>query len=139
MKYNEFVFASERKRTFILSEDRISVRHGEMFLLSDLRPEFRIVRSRTPAWLGGVIFVATGITALFFPEVFDRKLVWVLAAMGLVMALAGFKRIEYAVFDDKEGVEAISIARAGPDRSKFDAFVEEISRRVREATPERDR
>ena len=57
----------------------------------------------------------------------------VFGALALLILFSTWRKVEYAVFKNTTGVDAIAIARAGPDTSRFDLFVDELSRRIAQA------
>ncbi len=67
----------------------------------------------------------------------DRAMVFTFAtvfgALGLLVVFSSWRKVEYAVFKNTTRVDAIGIARAGPDTSRFDLFVDELSRRIASA------
>ncbi|MBC8868323.1 MAG: hypothetical protein H8E44_02840 [Planctomycetes bacterium] len=67
----------------------------------------------------------------------DRTEVFTLAAvcggLALLIVFSSWRKVEYAVFKNTTGVDAIAIARAGPDTSRVDLFVDELSRRIAQA------
>ncbi len=58
-------------------------------------------------------------------------------ALALLILSSSWRKVEYAVFKNATGVDAIATARAGPDTSRFDLFVEELSRRIAQAKDDR--
>jgi hypothetical protein len=50
-----------------------------------------------------------------------------LAFCGMLLALATIRRVEWASFKTVAGQERLNIARAGPDRARFESFVEALS------------
>ena len=60
----------------------------------------------------------------------------VCGALGLLILCSSWRKVEYAVFKNTTGIDAIGIARAGPDTSRFDLFVDELSRRIAQAKDE---
>jgi hypothetical protein len=70
-----------------------------------------------PSWLSfwpNWIFVATGIA-------------------GFVLAALTFKRVEFASFQSQAAVRVLDIARSGPERHKFDEFVNSVVRQIKAA------
>jgi hypothetical protein len=67
----------------------------------------------------------------------DRREVFALAVisgvLSLFVLLSSWRIVAHAVFKNTTGVDAISIARAGPDIASFDVFVDELSRRIQQA------
>ena len=130
-------------------------------LLRGLEPEYRTVRRRDPVLYIGLISLVLGLVGLavwpfqsfigisdlmiFFgisdPEssgLSFQSFVWNLFAalfsvFGLMISLFSWRELEFAVFENTTGIDAISIARAGPDSSSFDQFVDEVAQRIRQA------
>ena len=149
MEYKEFVFTGAGKRQFTLSEDSISVKGRGLnvtLLLKGLEPEYRTIRHRSPACYVGLLFLVLalvlGLTVKAgFPianlELHDAYvLAGIIGTLALVVLLPSWRKVEHAVFKNTTGINAISIARAGPDSSTFDQFVAELSRRIRQAKDE---
>ncbi len=139
MEYREFVFNDTGKRHFSLSEDSISIgrnrrRSQHTLLLKGLEPEYQTVRQRGPAFvvgLGGLV-----VALVLFVCGQDAALAVITAATSLLALISSWRKTEHAVFKNTTGVDAISIARAGPDSSSFNLFVDELSRRIRQAKDE---
>ncbi len=66
------------------------------------------------------------------------RLAVIIAAISLLVLYSSWRIVEHAIFRNTTGVDAMSIARAGPDSSTFDQFVDELSRRIRQAKNEED-
>jgi hypothetical protein len=66
----------------------------------------------------------------------DRRSVFASAvisgAISLLLLISSWRNVEFAIFTSTMGLDAISIARSGPDSSTFHDFVEELSRRIRQ-------
>jgi hypothetical protein len=66
----------------------------------------------------------------------DRRDVFALAVISAVISLLvlffSWRKVEFAIFKSTMGLDAISIARSGPDISTFHDFVEELSCRIRQ-------
>ena len=71
-----------------------------------------ILRSLMLPWSFLILFIACGI-------------------IGFWLAGITFKRVEYAQFRSKAGVVVLDVARSGPERQKFDGFVETLTRQIK--------
>lgn len=139
MEYREFIFSYTGKRHFSLSEDSISIgvneEHADItLLLRDLEPECRMVQQWTPAFfvgLGGLV-----VALVLFVCGHVAPAVIIVATSPLVL-VSSCRKVEHAIFKNAAGVDAISIARSGPDRLSFNLFVDEVSRRIRQAMDEK--
>ena len=60
----------------------------------------------------------------------------IIAGSSPLLLISSWRKTEHAVFKNTTGVDAISIARAGPDSSSFNLFVVELSRRIRQEKDE---
>ena len=145
MEYREFVFNDTGKRHFSLSEDSISIgkkrgRPQATLLLKGLEPEYQTVRQRSPAFIAGL----GGLVVALVLVVWGRDhisgdlyaLAVITAASSPLLLLSSWRKTEHAVFKNTTGVAAISIARAGPDSSSFNLFVDELARRIRKTKEE---
>ena len=52
-----------------------------------------------------------------------KGLFWVLAFSGVLLSLATWRRVEWAMLRNSAGTETVTIARAGKDRDSFESFV----------------
>ena len=138
MEYREFVFNDTGKRHFSLSEDSISIgrnrrRSQHTLLLKGLEPEYQTVRQRGPAFVVGLGGLVVALVLFVCGRV--APAVSIVATSPLVL-VSSCRKVEHAIFKNTTGVAAISIARAGPDSSSFNLFVDELSRRIRQAKDE---
>jgi hypothetical protein len=126
------------RRLFELYTDRIAI-SGTAFLgarfelnisLDALAPDpDRLWARPNGFWSGVGMFVVFSTGPSGFASVLSpwwKGLSWVLAAGGLLLALATSRRIEWAVFRNAAGVELLTIARAGPSRDNFQVFVDAV-------------
>ena len=126
------------RRQFELYSDRIAISGiaslGARFELNiDLdalvpAPDRLWARSRG-FWSGIGMLLVFSTIPLGFEAVLSsywKGLSWVLAAGGLLLALATARRIEWAVFRNSAGIELVTIARSGPDRDNFQRFVDAV-------------
>ena len=80
-------------------------------------------------WSGIGMLVVFSTVPLGFASVLSvwwKGLFWGLAVSGLLLALATSRRIEWAVFRNAAGVQLLTIARSGPSRNNFQAFVDAV-------------
>ena len=70
-----------------------------------------LLKSLLLPWSFLILFIATGI-------------------LGLILAGITFKRVEFAQFRSQAGVVVFDVARSGPERHKFDEFVETLIRQI---------
>ena len=105
------------------AHDRLEVVNGELHVVHQ-EPQLKINSTFYP-WRDVIRAKA------------DRGEVFALAAAivgpALVILSSSWRKVEYAVFKNTTGVDAIAIARAGPDTSRFDLFLDELSRRIAQA------
>ena len=129
------------QRKFTLHSDRLVV-HSRRFLGSEYEipiflihvgPEYGILRKRSDVAGAGGLILASIFTALLATEWFagnSRFLpLGVLGVLALLCFWTGFRhirKIEYYMFGTNYGANAFDIARAGPDRERFDVFVQRI-------------
>ena len=143
-EYRERRFGA--RRDFRLLDDVVSV-HGRTFLLSEfdstvplqaLIPTPSRIKIRSPTFLAGLAVFVFAVTLVFMfwngPGPRQNLIIFVLggllALVCLAVGFAIFRKIEFAQFQNAAGVVVLDIARAGPDRSSFDAFVGTITSRV---------
>ena len=134
--------------------------------LEDLEPEYRTVRRRNPVLYVGLVCLVLGLLGLAVwpfqasigisdlmisfgisdPESSGLKFqsfVWnssavVFSVIGLMICFSSWTELEFALFENTAGIDAVSIVRAGPDSSTFDQFVNEVSQRIRQVKPDCD-
>ncbi len=64
------------------------------------------------------------------PFEFISGLAMAFVAISIVVAFITRKRVEYAQFNSTAGHPLLNVARAGPDRLRFDEYVAEIQSRI---------
>ena len=145
MTYSERRF--EGHRDFELQADRVLVRGKEFLagefeqivLLDTLRPEINRMWARPRGFTSGItlLIACLGIKQGFGLSVFSYwgGLAVVLAVGGALLALITSRKIGWVVFKSRAGVDALTIARSGPDKEQFDAFVEAIVREISSHAP----
>ncbi len=57
-------------------------------------------------------------------------MLWTLAFCGAVVMLATWRKETYAIFKTDSGVSALSIAKEGKERGRFDGFVSAVQRQI---------
>lgn len=146
MKYAERHFAERGRIEYTLTDDSLSIagpRGAHVTLrLKGLEPDYEIVRLRSPAFYVGLVgLVVATIFALLgaagFVDGDDATDAYAFAVIAGVISLLcvipSWRKVERAVFMNATGVPAFDIARAGPDRSRFHAFIDELSDKIRAA------
>jgi hypothetical protein len=135
--YNERRF--DGRRVFRLFRDRISISGS-----TALGPRFELtvpLKTLLPTpdrywnrqngfWSGVSMFVLFAVVPLGFASVLTpwwKGFFGVIAAGGLLLALATARRIEWAAFRNAMGQETVNVARSGPDRAQFQSFVTAVS------------
>jgi len=143
MTYSERRF--DGHRDFELQSDRVLVKGREFLgaefeqtiLLEMLQPEVNRARAHTRGFGGGItlIVAAMGIKQGFGLSVFSYwgGLASVLAVGGVLLTLATSRRINWVIFKSRAGVDSLTIARSGPDKERFDAFVQAIVTQIDKA------
>ncbi|HEY2586211.1 MAG TPA: hypothetical protein VGI81_10655 [Tepidisphaeraceae bacterium] len=144
------------RRRFTISGDRLIIEARQFFgsesettvLLRDINPMYNIVRVRSPMAGGGVlVFAIVFLVFALLPYVNATTgplpSLWqtlthgptaVCLGVALIYAIVGLvniRRIEHYQFVAR-GVR-FDIARKGPDRDRFDAFIARLLARVQEA------
>ena len=77
-------------------------------------------------WGGIAMAIIFWILPMGFASVLSswwKTLFWVWAVAGVLLAIATARRVEWAIFRNSSGVRVLAIARAGPDKGRFDEFV----------------
>ena len=145
MEYTESFFAERGKHHYTLTNGSLSIagRGSNVTLqLKGLEPEYEIVRLRSPGFYVGLIGVVLALilgllakTGVLGADLIRNPfaLAVIIAVISLLVLFSSWRTIERAIFKSTMGLDAISIARAGPDSSNFHRFVEELSRRIRQA------
>jgi hypothetical protein len=139
----------ECKRHFELYEDFVRVR-GSFSCASDfdvtiklrnLLPEFGRIRLRSKLFVVSMweCIIAAIVYAILISglkmEPFGHVpgLVLMLATAGAIMMIVTFRKVEYASFKTEAGVTVLDIGRCGPDKERFEEFVEMVVRQIRKA------
>jgi hypothetical protein len=157
--FSEDVYRDRSKgwrRTFTLSGDRLIIESKQFLgtesesavLLRDINPMYSIVRMRNPMAGGGVLVVAIMVMiSVFLPYVGTPTgpppnvlrtlthgpmgIFFGVSVLYAIWNLKNVRRIELYEFASRS--LRFSIARNGPDKKRFDAFVERLLARVQEA------
>jgi hypothetical protein len=130
------------RRDFDLHPDRLEVRgkqwngteFSSSYELSSLDPQFNRIRARDPGFLAGIgmLIVAVGLLQGHAVTItsYWGGLTAVMGASGLLMSVVTFRKVEWASFKTRAGIDAISVARAGPDASSFPKFLEMLAAQI---------
>jgi len=137
------------KRVFHLYRDRIEVQakwtigktYETTVKLADLTPQAKrfFVRNRwfKRSILIGSLAVAAAVvfTRGDYPAWLQRyaQLGWALASGCGLMAYVTYSQQQFARFSRRDGQPGLDLCSAGPDRARFDEFVEQIQDRIRKA------
>lgn len=137
------------RRHFALYADRMEVeavwtlgrRQHTSVPLAELeaQPTRRLVRNR---WFKKAILVASlavGAAVVlqqpdYAPVVREAAAgAWVLAGVAAVVAAASYRRRTFVLFARRDGGNGLDLCNAGPDSGRFEAFVAETNKRIRQA------
>lgn len=137
------------KRVLRLYRDRIEIdaawtlgkNYQTTVRLEDLTPQVKrfFVRNRwfKRSILIGSMAVAAAVvfTRPDYPEWLRRNalLGWAVASGCAMMAFVTFPNRQFARFSKRDGRPGLDICSAGPDRARFEEFLEQVQRRVRNA------
>jgi hypothetical protein len=140
MTYSERRF--DGKRTFQLFPDRVVIRGSEMMSseyeqtvkLETLRPEFDRTWYRSPSfWSGIKLAVGSFIAVSVLHSGFGMSVGTYLGGLatvgvvtGLLLAFATRHKVEYAVFKNQAGADALSVARSGKQAADYDSFIQRL-------------
>lgn len=142
--YREVRF--DGKRHFELHADSIRV-HGSATLQSEfdttiafaeIQPRIVRRRVRSNIFWGGVWLAFGGfLTTVILVEGFELDpfgvapfLTAIIGFAGVALGVATLRKVDFAQFESKAGVAVLDVAKAGPDRSSYDEFVDKIMERV---------
>jgi hypothetical protein len=137
------------RRVFHLYRDRLEI-HAKWTIgktyettvkLADLTPQVKrfFVRNRwfKRSILIGALAIAAAVvfTRGDYPEWLRRnaQLCWAVAIGCGGMACLTYSRQQFACFVRRDGQPGVDICSAGPDRARFDEFVEQVQNRIRKA------
>jgi hypothetical protein len=142
--YKEVRF--DGKRLFELNTDSIRVAGSTTFQssvdttipLNRIDPRVARLQIRHSAFWGGLIVAVVGFIAYevlvsgFGLDRFAKApgLLLGLGLVGVALCLATARKTEFAQFESDAGVPVLNIARAGPERHDFDAFVRQVLEQI---------
>ncbi len=143
--YSETRFSGQRD--FTLYADRIRVT-GKVFLKSDfdttiqlarLNPDYSRLRIREAGFMAGVWLILislllSGILIAGFKFPVEHPLVLLVLIQpvaGLVLCLATLRKVDFARFQNDDGIVVLDVARAGKTRSAFDPFIKALVDTIR--------
>ena len=150
--YRETVLS--RRRRFTLGQDAVRVEQSGWSVAEVdttipfelLNPQRTRLRVRAGPVYAGAILLCVGLG--FAIAAFegwggeDTPLLWIeagsLGAAGLVTTACFLRRIEYISFKSDSGVPVLDVARAGPDATQFDAFLDRLTDRIQDARKPRE-
>jgi hypothetical protein len=138
------------RRDFALYPDRVVIRARwllgrrveQTVQLACLSPEPRplTIRQKAARWAGWIF--ALGLLILAMAE-YNRKggAVGPLEYAGALVAAAGAAlifvtyppKVRFVRFDAEPGKRALDIGRAGPDKQRFEQFVQRVQKQIRQA------
>jgi len=143
--YNEVRF--DGKRRFELLSDAIHI-DGSVILqsrfdttipLKQIAPHLTRLHIRHNLfWVGLLICIVALVACTTLVTGFDfglselvPTLLCAIAFSGLALSLATVRKIEFVRFNSDSGVAIIDIACSGPDRDRFEAFVNQVLEQIR--------
>jgi hypothetical protein len=137
------------KRVFRLYKDRVEVDaswtlgkdHHTTVRLEMLTPQVKrfFVRNRwfKRSIMVGSLAVAAAIvfTRGDYPDWVKRNALfgWVICGGCVIMAFLTYRKRAFARFNRKDGPPGLDICSAGPDAARFEEFVEQLQKRIRNA------
>jgi len=137
------------KTNFELYEDKLVVKGSfpmsanfeRSFELDKLSPDQTKLKIRpSVTWIAMTTCVLTGFAAAQLVFVFDIAstilpgVLGIYCVLALIVAIATWKKVEYAQFCSADYTPLFSVARSGPDATRFDEFVETIREQIRTST-----
>jgi hypothetical protein len=133
-------------RTFQLYPDRVVVHAKWLWrkpfettvLLSSLKPDCGYLHIRYRLFKQGLLVLVIGMAVALLCRQTDGSLLykvveaggWVIASLGFAVAAVTYQRVVFARFPPREGRGGLDIARSGPDRGEFEAFVKLVQRQI---------
>ena len=143
--YSEVTLAG--KRNYSLYSDKIVIKgvgtgsyeFDQTLLLTKISPEYIRLRIRpTVAWVSLTTFLLTGLASIVLVVEFAIQSTAVPGVLGifsvaaLTVAIATMKKVEYARFCSEDyGSVLLNVARSGPERNRFDSFVQAVVTQTR--------
>jgi len=144
MDYFEKSF--DGKKSYHLGEDSISVK-GTVFLTSNYESEIKFadltsntetlyIRSKSffsALWMALVGFITPVVLIEAFHLSFtDHSVILfnIFGVSGVLMMLATYKKIKHVQFRNSNGIPILAVGKSGPDKGKFDEFIEVIKSKI---------
>jgi hypothetical protein len=133
------------KRRYDLSQDTILIKgsvggtydYERSFELTKLNSKYITLRIRPlVTWIALVTSIITGIASVLLVYEFPIRSAAIPGVLGiyggsaLIVAVATFRKVEYASFCSDDYRVLFSIARSGPDKKHFDSFVQALVDRI---------
>ena len=145
--YSEVTLVGKRK--YELYSDKIVIRgvgtwsyeFEQTLLLTKISPDYIRLRIR-PSVVGIslAIFFLTGLASIVLVSEFAIQsravpgVLGILSGSALIVAIATMKRVEYARFcSEGYGSVLLNVARSGPERNRFDSFVQALVTQIEHA------
>ena len=109
--------------------------------LADLTPQYKLLTIRN-RWFKRSIMIgslAAAAAVVFtrgdYPDWLQRNalLGWAIAIVAAIMALRTFRTQQFARFTRKDGRPGLDIFRAGPDAARFEEFLRDLQKKIRNA------
>ena len=145
--YSEVTLTGKRK--YELYPDKIVVRGSgtwsyefeQTLPLTQISADYVKLRMRpTVSWISLTIFFLTGLLSIVLVREFAIQSSAVPGVLGifsgstLIVAIATMKKVEYARFCAAGyGSVLLSVARSGPERNRFDSFVQALVSQIESA------
>ena len=137
------------KRTYELYPDKIVVSGSstgsydfhQTLPLIQISSNYVKLRMRPPvSWISLTIFLITGLLSIVLVVEFSIQssavpgVLGILSGSALIVAIATMRKVEYAKFCAAGyGSVLLSVARSGPERHRFDSFVQALVCQIEEA------
>ena len=145
--YSELRF--DGKRTFKLVADAVIVSGSATLTsefqaripLSSLAPNYSTLRFRNRSFWTGLwmvvisVIVCTILVSGFHMswETIPPGMVACIGMGGFLLCLATGRKVEFIRFTTQAGVVVLDLARSGPERDKFDDFIDALTKQIRVA------
>lgn len=138
--YSEVTLTGKRKydlypdKIVMSGSDTWSYDFEQTLPLTKISADYVKLRMRpTVSWISLTLFLLTGLLSIVLVREFSipsRAIPGVLgifSGSALIVAIATMKKVEYARFCAAEyGSVLLSVARSGPERNRFDSFVQAL-------------
>jgi len=131
------------QRLFELFEDRLVIKgknslgadFENVVLLDSLQPVISTVRTRPKGFGAGLLMAIASMMILqgagVDPLSYWGCVVVVMCLSGLLLAVATFRKVTWATLKSKAGTDALAVARVGPDKPEFEAFIAALCEQIR--------